>query len=137
LTIPNNPNPVEKTGGGIFGITWGGQRELVDRLIQGYDLKIIDIITNTLNIKNEEKNNLINKFKSLQMSIPFPAMALQDCVDLAIFFIRTTILGQKLTVGIRGCGGPIDVATITRRQGLKFIQQKEIIGEKSLYSLGE
>jgi hypothetical protein len=66
------------------------------------------------------------------MNIPLEAMPLQDCVDLAIFFIRTTIDAQKLTVGIRGCGGPIDVATITRREGLKFIPQKKVYGEKKL-----
>jgi 20S proteasome alpha/beta subunit len=50
----------------------------------------------------------------------------EDHVDLATFFIRTTIDAQKLTVGLRGCGGPIDVATITRRDGFKFISKKEI-----------
>jgi len=56
-------------------------------------------------------------------------MALQDCVDLAIFFIRTTIIAQKLTIGLRGCGGPIDVATITRRDGFQYIQKKAVFGE--------
>lgn len=63
------------------------------------------------------------------MSIPLAAMPLQDCVDLAIFFIRTTITAQRLTLGISGCGGPIDVAIITRREGLRFIQRKQIVGE--------
>jgi hypothetical protein len=61
------------------------------------------------------------------MPIPIQAMALQDCVDLAVLFIKTTILGQNLTVGIRGVGGPIDVAIITRREGFKFVQKKILL----------
>jgi hypothetical protein len=63
------------------------------------------------------------------MTIPLAVLPLQDCVDLALFFIRTTIVAQQLTVGIRGCGGSIDVATITRREGLRFVQRKRIVGE--------
>jgi hypothetical protein len=58
------------------------------------------------------------------MPLPIDVMALQDYIDLATFFIRTTISGQRLTVGIRGCGGPIDVAAITRNNGLQFILKK-------------
>lgn len=64
------------------------------------------------------------------MPIPLQAMPLQDCVDLAIFFIRTTAEAQRLTFGIRGVGGPIDVATITRREGLRFVQRKKVVGER-------
>lgn len=57
------------------------------------------------------------------------AMPLQDCVNLAIFFIRTTIDAQNLSVGVRGVGGPIDVAVITASEGIQFIQRKQIVGE--------
>ena len=70
-----------------------------------------------------------------QMPAPIQAMALQDCVDLAIFFVRTTIAAQALTVGIRGCGGPIDVATITRDGGLSFVQQKQLRGEQGTLAM--
>jgi hypothetical protein len=62
----------------------------------------------------------------LQMPLPLQAMPLQDCVDLAVFFIRTTIAGQSLTIGTRGVGGPIDVATVTRSRGLEFIRRKQV-----------
>ena len=128
--IPSNPIPKENSPSpGEFGITWGGQREFVDRLIQGFDNKLSDIVAKSLNLNAEQINLLNNELKILQMQIPLNAMSLQDCVDLAIFFLRTTIDGQRLTVGIRGCGGPIDVATITRRDGLNFIQKKKIKGE--------
>ncbi len=130
IDIPRNPAPVEQNPNpGEFGITWGGQREIVDRLIQGFDHNLPEIVSSTLNLQPQQLQSVKEALNVLQMSIPLPAMPLQDCVDLAVFFVRTTITAQRLTVGIRGCGGPIDVATITRRGGLRFIQRKAIVGE--------
>jgi hypothetical protein len=136
--IPRRSEPVEQNPRtGEFGITWGGQREFVDRLIQGFDHRMIDIITRTLDLPSEQVGPLRQALSSIKMQIPLVAMPLQDCVDLAIFFIRTTIGAQRLTVGVQGCGGPIDVATITRREGLKFVQRKRIMGEMSGPAAGE
>jgi len=131
IDIPRNPTPLEQQPNpGDFGITWGGQREFVDRIVKGYDEKILQIVSKTLNLKPEQIQLLKDVLdKELQMALPLQILPLQDCVKLAIFFIRTTMTAQELTVGVRGVGGPIDVATITRNEGLKFIQRKEIIGE--------
>ena len=127
--IPRQPEPRLQHNDG-FGMTWGGQRDFVDRLIQGFDGKLMSIVSNSLNLENGPAQELYQRLKAeLQMPIPIQAMALQDCVDLAVFFIKTTVLGQRLTVGIRGVGGPIDVAVITRRKGFKFIKRKEITSE--------
>lgn len=133
--IPGNPNPVETNSNSDFGINWGGQREFVDRLLQGFDTRVLEVATNTLNLQPQQTQVLAQSLQVLQMPIPLIAMALQDCVDLAIFFIRTTIAAQELTVGIRGCGGPIDVAIITRNEGLRFIQRKQIVGETGVETL--
>jgi len=131
--IPRKAAPAEQqANAGEFGITWGGQREFVDRLIQGYDYRVVEIARKTLNLQPDQIKQLLQAMNGMQMPLPMAAMPLQDCVDLAIFFIRTTIIAQRLTVGIRGCGGPIDVATITRRDGFRFVQRKEIMGEAHL-----
>ncbi len=129
IEIPRIPNPVaQQAGVGEFGITWGGQREIVDRLIQGFDGRLGETFTK-LNLTPEQAALLNPVLNQIQLPIPLQALPLQDCIDLAIFFIRTTITAQKLTVGIRGVGGPIDVATITRQDGLCFVQRKRIVGE--------
>ena len=128
VDIPSNPNPIEQSPN-TFGITWGGQRGIVDRLISGYDARVISLIRDTIGLNEEQIQQLTNAFSQLQMQIPIAFMPLQDCVDLAILFIRTTIEAQRLTAGIRGCGGPIDIATITREKGFEFIQYKGIKGE--------
>lgn len=127
LEIPNKPEPEERNPDSTqFGITYGGQSEFVNRLIMGLDPSLIDYLNSNDFMTPELEAFLTN----IQMNIPLTAMPLQNCVDLAIFFIRTTINAQKLSVGIRGCGGPIDVAIITRSKGLEFVQQKQINGEK-------
>jgi hypothetical protein len=128
MEIPNAPTPVEQHING-FGISWGGQREIVDRLIRGYDERLINIEKTLLNLNQQQVNQVSQALGPLQMQIPIQVLPLQDCVDLAIFFIRTTIEAQRLTVGVRGCGGPVDIATITRLEGFKFIQEKALHGE--------
>lgn len=131
IEVPTNLKPVQQNPKPEdFGVTWGGQREIVDRLVQGFDERALQVVATTLSVPPARLPALRDALKrELGLPIPLPAMALQDCIDLAVFFIRTTITGQKLTVGIRGCGGPIDVATITRSEGLRFIQRKQPVGE--------
>ena len=61
--------------------------------------------------------------------MPINTLALQDCINLAIFFVRTTIEAQELTIGVRGCGGPIDVAVITQEAGFAWVQHKRMYGQ--------
>jgi len=130
IEIPSNPIPIEQHGKpGEFGITWGGQRQFVDRLLRGYAPGLPELIKNAINLKPAQMSELTKALQPLQMSTPVQMLALQDCVNLAIFFIRTTIEAQELSVGVRGVGGEIDVATITRRDGLHFVQRKKIAGE--------
>ena len=131
VEIPGNPEPSARHPNlnFDFGMTWGGQRDFVDRLIRGYDHRLPDEITKTLNLSPKKTQAMMTALEPLQMRLPFEVLALQDCVDLAVFFIRTTINAQKLALTLRACGGPIDVATITRSEGLRFIQQKQIVAE--------
>lgn len=130
IEIPGSPDPLPRNAGPAeFGITWGGQREFVDRVLRGYDHRLFDVLGPALQLAPEQIARATEALRPLGMALPLGVMALQDCVDLALFFIRTTISAQTLTASIRGCGGPIDVATITRRRGLEFVQRKEIVGE--------
>jgi hypothetical protein len=138
FTIPNAPTPNEQHPSPTpqsqsFGFTWGGQREFIDRIVQGYDGRAPGLAKTTLNLTDDQLKQLERAFASLQMQVPIQVLSLQDCIDLAIFFIRMTISAQKLTVGIRGVGGPIDVATITRIEPFTFVQQKKLLGEYEEY----
>ena len=130
--IPGVPEPHRQHDNG-FGITWGGQREIVDRLMQGFDERLMQILARELKLSGDDAQRLYDVLRrELQLPVPIQAMALQDCVDLAVFFLRTTMWAQSLTIGIRGVGGAIDVAIITRREGFRSIQRKEIVAERSM-----
>lgn len=129
LNIPNDPTPKEQSENS-FGISWGGQPEFVARIIHGYDVGILKIIKENLQLTDEQVNNLVKAFLPLKIGIPYAILSLQDCIDLAIFLVKTTIEAQGLSIRLRGVGGAIDVAVITRREGLKIIQQKQLVGER-------
>lgn len=132
ISIPHNPTPVEHNPG-IFGIVWGGQREFADRLIHGFDPKLPSLVQQFLQLEPGKEESLEKELREkLSITIPYQFLPLQDCVDLSIFLIRTIITLQNWIIGVRGVGGAIDVATITRTEGFNPIQQKKITGEKSI-----
>jgi len=130
LAVPSKPTPVERNEG-QFGILWGGQKSFVDRLIQGYDPQLLNIVRQVGNISGGRMDTLETRLRDeLTARIPYQSLPLQDCVDLSIFLVRTTVTIQQWIVDIRGVGGAIDVATITRTGGFKHVQQKSISGEE-------
>jgi hypothetical protein len=125
---PEERNPEEKE----FGMTWGGQLEIASRLIHGFDPGLPGILKNALKLNDTQVEEFDRQAKlRLGFPIPYDVLPLQDCVDLAIFLIRSTMILQNLSIGIRGVGGPIDVGVITRTERFRFIQRKEIHGEQS------
>jgi len=129
FSIPRTPIPVEQSPND-FGVTFGGQNELTYRILGGYDPRVLDIAKKELNAPVTRMDAFQKALGQLQLTIPYHLLPLQDCIDLAIFLIRTTTTAQNLSIGIRGVGGAIDVAVITKREGLTIIQRKELAGEK-------
>jgi hypothetical protein len=130
LHIPGAPKPKEWFAkAGEFGAIWGGQRELVDRLVQGYDPRLFDILAQEIKLSPQDDQKLRARLRELTLAIPYQFLPLQDSIDLSIFLIRTTITLQKWQIGVRGVGGAIDVASITRTGGFQAVQQKSIRGE--------
>jgi len=62
------------------------------------------------------------------MHIPYQFLPLQDCIDLSVVLIRMTVQLQQFAVGLRGVGGHIDVAIVTRQKGYQDVQVKNIRG---------
>jgi hypothetical protein len=132
ITVASGNKPKEWWAGTTFGIIWGGQKEYAERLVNGYDPNLIEIVKTTLNLSDSDTQKLAQALAVLNLSVPYQFLPLQDCVDFAIYLIRSTIGAQALSVTLRGVGGPIDVATITSHEGLKLVQMKQITGEIGL-----
>ncbi len=130
FSIPQSPNPVEQLVND-FGMRSGGQTEFVHRLVLGFDGQLPGIVTKELGLTPAQEAAVVKKLREqVGPAIPYQFLPLQDCVDLAIFLIRTTIAFQSFIVGIRGVGGSIDVATITQTEGFRSIQAKQVLGER-------
>lgn len=114
INIPFQPQPHEWYEN-TFGPVWGGQREFTDRLLNGFDPRLADLLTNTLSLDGNQRTQMENALRQLSVPIPYQFLPLQDCVDLSIMLIRTTRSIQTFYVGVRGVGGAIDVATSLAR----------------------
>src|ERR1017187_6493347 len=57
--IPNSPAPIEQNAGaGQFGITWGGQSEVVFRLLYGFAAELPQVVWETLKLSTEQAADL-------------------------------------------------------------------------------
>lgn len=134
VNVPSRPTPTELNAG-TFGLVWGGQRELVDRVLQGFDPNLPNAAQEILSIPPASRSQTLSDELRNRFFLPIPwqFLPLQDCVDLSIFFVRSTIELQRWMVGVRGVGGAVDVATITRTKGFEAVQLKKITGEEPLW----
>jgi hypothetical protein len=126
--IPNQPDPAEQNAGaGQFGITWGGQSDVVFRLLYGFTAELPAFIQRSLDLSPQQLTTLREKLQAFAPAIPYQFLPLPDCVSLAIFLIKSTIEFQTFTTTIRGVGGPVEVATVTRSGGLKRMSHGQVI----------
>lgn len=130
VVVPTNVTP-EELNPNDFGVTWGGQGEAASRLLQGYDPQLEPLMRSHVHLNTAQTANLRNNvLPGLSVPIPYQFLPLQDCVDLAMFLVKATATMQKWTLGVRGVGGAIDIATITRTEGFQAVQEKRIEGER-------
>ncbi len=132
IYVPSKPVPREVIPMGQFGAVWGGQSQIATRLLNGFDPATPQLVRDFLKVpaKKDQPDELETELKTkLSARIPWQFLPLQDCVDLSIFVLRATITLQKWIVDVRGVGGDIDLATITRTEGFQYIQQKKVVGE--------
>ena len=128
LRIPGSLKPRPLKTGKQFGISWGGQTQFTERLINGLDRQLVSEVQKLLELEDSQKTTQLYEhlLAKLSAKIPYQFLPLQDCVDLTKLVIETTAALQSFVTGVRGVGGPVDMAVITRHNGYKPLQQKEI-----------
>jgi len=113
LVQRRNVNP--HTGEVTYGATWGGQVDVITRLLKakqvvGPEGQVMEITGARIN---------------------WHLMNVQDAIDFAIYAVRTTIDTMRFEARPKNVGGPIDLLLITP-QGSRWIQRKELHGQPSL-----
>ena len=127
LSIPNAPHPIEQQSN-VFGINWGGESELVARVLNGVDPQAAAVAKSELSLRDNQVRRLEGRWRDeLGLRIPYDGLPLQSCVDFAVYLVTMTSVGQSFTYGRdRGVGGAVDVATITQANGFQWVRQKQI-----------
>ena len=119
---------------------WNGQIDVVSRLVLGFDPRIGNLPFAQHLATNPIPGQAVlgGQLQSLQYQINWHTMTLQDAIDFAILMVSSTIKMQRFSDGISlnpgdipGCGGNIDVAIITNREGFQWIQKKNLKGEQN------
>lgn len=109
---------------GETGVSWWGQPEAIARILLGISLDTEAALV-SLGVPPPEAPVAVDHIKSA-VSRPFvaPAMPIQDAIELAEFLVYSTVQFTRFTPGHPTVGGPIDLATVTKHEGFKWITRK-------------
>ncbi len=117
------------------GANWRGMEDAISRLVKGYDRRLRQLPGFTPELEQELKKG------PLDYLTYFGSMPLQDAIDYVIFLIRTTIEMQRFSDGIliepgesAGCGGTVEVLVVRPQDGVRWIQQQELRGERAIHA---
>lgn len=107
------------------GVSWSGEPEAINRLLAGYSPQLWPILKNSLNLADANLVGLKSQIDpQLQVPLVFPAMPLQDAIDLAEFLVQLTISFSRFKPGAPTVGGPIELAAISKHEGFRWIKRK-------------
>src|SRR3989344_5022152 len=126
-----------------YGAGWIGQIDVVGRIVLGFDPRIGNLPIMQKIAQNEtEQKELKNQLSSLEYSIQWGTMTLQDAIDFSLLAIETTTAIQRFSDGIKadpgdmpGVGGAIDIAVITRDKGFVWISKKKLSAGNTIVDL--
>lgn len=115
--------PYDPINGGT-GCFWHGQQELINRILNGYSANLSQALIN-LKVDPADVPAYAHAIAS-QTQVPLiqADMPIQDAIDLASFLAEATVKFTTFAPGANVVDGPIDVATITRHEGFKWVRRK-------------
>jgi hypothetical protein len=106
------------------GIAWGGESRAIHRLILGFDPFFPEVLKE-MGMKEADIPQAMKFIQSkTEVGIIPPAMPIQDAIDVAKFLADTTSLFTHFLPQAPTVGGPIEIATITKHEGFKWITRK-------------
>jgi 20S proteasome alpha/beta subunit len=107
-----------------FGLRWAGETEALDRLILGVGSKAAEAFVQ-MGVQEPDAAQIVADLsKHLFAPLYLPAMPIQDAIDLAQFLAETAARFSQFSLRAPTIGGPIEVATITKHEGFKWVSRK-------------
>ncbi|HME32562.1 MAG TPA: hypothetical protein VKG65_07415 [Terriglobales bacterium] len=111
------------------GLNWGGQAEVLQRIVLGFSPRIFPILAQVSQPPPASPEELMDKLgpllaSQLQAPLVFAPMPIQDAIDLGRFLVHAATMFSRFLPGMQIVGGPIEVAAITKHEGFKWISRK-------------
>jgi hypothetical protein len=107
-----------------FGPRWSGETEALDRLILGLGSKIADALGALGVDASVVGQTVLGLVNHLYANLYLPAMPIQDAIELAEFLVETAVKFSHFSLRPATVGGPIEIATITKHEGFKWVTRK-------------
>jgi hypothetical protein len=108
-------------GGGAW---WHGQTEAITRLVLGVSNRLRDALVELGADSNSVAGHVDEIIKVTSVPVVFNGMPIGEVIDLAEFLVDVTIKFVRFTPGHPVVGGPIEIASMTRHEGFKWIKRK-------------
>ena len=115
------------------GISWGGQTEVLQRIVIGYSPQIFQILAEVMSatpgqnaVTGQQLFEQLNPVlvPRVQAPLVFAPMPIQDAIDLARFLVHAASMYSRFLPGPQVVGGPVEIAAITKHEGFKWISRK-------------
>ncbi|WP_175577791.1 hypothetical protein [Mongoliimonas terrestris] len=116
-----------------WGLSWAGEYEPLNRLILGLPGTLDDTLKSKVDNAQEREALHSEICRDAFTYFALPAMPIQDAIDLARYLVQVTIGYIQFNVRQhpKTVGGPIEIATITKHEGFKWVQRKHFFKEEA------
>lgn len=107
-----------------YGPRWAGENEALDRMILGVGSRASEAMQELGVPAEQAEAATLDLIRKLGVQLHLPAMPIQDAIDLARFLVDTAAKFSHFSLRPATVGGPIEIATITKHEGFKWISRK-------------
>ena len=123
FNIPKDKKPKKVRPSEDFGASWRGISIPFTRMYAGLDPRIIPKLRN--DGVPEEVISLVSKAaQEFKSPFVFDGMPIIDAITFCRFILETTVNMARFEPGVSSCGGPLDIAIITRSKGFEWVERK-------------
>ncbi len=113
------------------GVTWSGVTEPVTRLVLGFSERLPEVLVANFGLPADSIQQTVQIMRDqLNQQLVQASMPLKDAIDLAAFLANVAISYSAFAPGAPVIGGPLEIASISKHEGFRWIQRKYFYSEE-------
>lgn len=120
----NSPDPVQLVPPEEFDVYCGGDKEAFTRILHGIGESAALVLSHVIKDAAQRDGLLEGLLAASEVGRWNKAMPIQDAIDFVEFLADLSCRFARFRRGHETVGGPIDIATITRHEGFKWVRRK-------------